>query len=85
MSTNENLNQDLGDQLNSGSYFISKGMKPIKTTILVKCPNCGYKRKFKNEFTLDKMDLIIVSIKIIDWMTCDRCGSLLNTEVHFTL
>ncbi|MHA1342300.1 MAG: hypothetical protein ACTSRZ_21205 [Promethearchaeota archaeon] len=65
--------------------LITEGYGLINARIIIKCPKCGYERKFKNTFSYDKMDLVFVTIKILDWMSCDKCGSLLNTEVEYEI
>ncbi len=65
--------------------LISEGLPLITAKITLQCPNCHRTRRFRNTFTGDKIDLILVSIKIIDWLSCDDCGFLYNTGIEFEI
>ncbi|MHA1728765.1 MAG: hypothetical protein ACTSWY_08545 [Promethearchaeota archaeon] len=73
-----------GDNNNMEVSLVSEGESLITARIILKCPSCNYKRIFRNTFTQDKIDLILVSVKIIDWLSCD-CGSLFNSEIEFEI
>jgi len=77
----KNVNTEFGLNIE----LITEGYPVISALMTIECSSCGYRRVFKNVFSFDKMDLVFVTIKIIDWMTCDRCGSLLNTKVEFNI
>ncbi|MBD3353754.1 MAG: hypothetical protein GF364_19885 [Candidatus Lokiarchaeota archaeon] len=65
--------------------LVSENLKPITARIILTCPTCGYHRRFRNQFTYDKMDLIIVTLKIVDWLTCERCSDILNCQVEYNI
>ena len=64
----------------SGNHIslITKDEDIIRARITLECPYCSYKRVFKNEFSPSNMELITVTLKIIDWLTCDKCDHQLN-------
>jgi hypothetical protein len=65
--------------------LVSEGRPLIAARIAIKCPTCGYKRVFRNSFTSDKIDLVLVTLKIIDWMTCESCSDMYDCDVEFTI
>lgn len=77
--------QDESENKNEELSLISEGSSKIQARIILKCPTCGYFRKFKNTFSRDKIELIVVTLKIVDWLSCERCGDLLNSEVEFVI
>ncbi|MCP4763494.1 MAG: hypothetical protein GY870_17100 [archaeon] len=68
---------------NMDVVLITKGESLIDAYIFLRCPNCGYSRRFRNQFTADNMELIIVTLKIVDWLSCEKCGDLLHSEFEF--
>ena len=56
----------------------------IKVKATLSCPNCTYKKTFKNQFYLKNIEQMIVSLKIFDWMVCS-CGELLNLNLDFEI
>ena len=64
--------------------LISNGEPLITSRISLICPTCSLKRTFKNTFSCDKIDLILVSLKIIDWLSCE-CGDLFNSQIDFEI
>lgn len=65
--------------------LITEGESLIKARITLFCPSCKTNRKFKNVFSKDKIGLIIVTLKIIDWLTCDDCGDLLDSKIEYEI
>jgi hypothetical protein len=65
--------------------MITEGLATIKVRISIICPRCGYERVFGNELTIDKMELILVTIKIIEWLTCEICDTLFDNTIEFTI
>lgn len=55
----------------------------IDVRAILSCPSCGYKKKFKNQFPRDQLELLIVAVKIFDFMTCS-CGELIKLDLEFT-
>lgn len=77
--------QDESENHNEELSLISEGSSQIQARIILKCPTCGYHRTFKNVFSRDKIELVVVTLKIVDWLSCERCGDLLNSEVEYTI
>ncbi len=57
----------------------------IHVRAIISCPNCGYKRKFRNQFPRNQMELLVTCIKIFDWLTCNKCGDLLKLDLEFNV
>ncbi len=57
----------------------------INVRVIISCPNGDYKKKFKNQFPREQMDLFLVSARVFDWMTCPLCGELLNCNFEFNI
>lgn len=55
----------------------------IQVRVIISCPTCDYRKKFKNQFPRNQMELFVVSAKVFDFMTCSRCGELLNLKLEF--
>jgi hypothetical protein len=54
----------------------------IKVRAIISCPNCGYNRSFTNNFKREAIELLIVSLKVFEFLTCD-CGSLIDLTLEF--
>ncbi|MBN2155616.1 MAG: hypothetical protein JW776_06210 [Candidatus Lokiarchaeota archaeon] len=74
MGTNTDYNSEQSKILS----LIKQGEDIISARITLECPYCSYKRIFKNQFSPSKIELITVTFKIIDWLTCERCDHQLN-------
>ncbi|MBY9007464.1 MAG: hypothetical protein KGD63_11970 [Candidatus Lokiarchaeota archaeon] len=57
----------------------------IHVRAIINCPKCGYKKTFKNRFRRKDMELMKTSLLVFDWLTCDKCGELLNLELEFKI
>jgi len=57
----------------------------IKVRAIISCESCSYKKKFRNQFLRKEIDLIIVSLKCFDWLTCSKCGDLLKLDLEFSV
>ncbi|MHA1684326.1 MAG: hypothetical protein ACTSUE_25540 [Promethearchaeota archaeon] len=61
---------------------------PSESKILVKavlaCPNCGYRKAFKNKFDREEMEMLVVSAKVMAWSVCD-CGELIEFSLEFEI
>ncbi|MHA1732639.1 MAG: hypothetical protein ACTSU5_11905 [Promethearchaeota archaeon] len=60
-------------------------MSPIKVRARIFCPNCGFEKIFRNQFKRDDIELIVVTFKILDYVTCPKCTGLLSTEFSYEL
>ena len=57
----------------------------IKVKAIITCPNGDYKKKFRNQFLRKEMEIMIVSFKVFDWLTCNKCGELLKLDLEFNI
>ncbi|MBY8988510.1 MAG: hypothetical protein KGD61_08645 [Candidatus Lokiarchaeota archaeon] len=57
----------------------------IKVRATISCPSGDYKKKFKNQFPRKDLELMVVAFKIFDFMTCSKCGELLNLNLEFEI
>jgi len=57
----------------------------IYVRAIISCPNCNYKKKFRNQFPRNQMELLVTCIKIFDWLTCNKCGDLLKLDLEFNV
>lgn len=57
----------------------------IKVRATVSCLNCGTNKIFKNKFKENNTELMVVSLKIFDWLVCDKCGDLLQLDLEFNI
>ncbi len=57
----------------------------IKVRALISCPSGDYNKKFKNIFPRKDLELMVVAFKIFDFMTCSKCGELLNLNLEFEI
>ncbi|MFW9826340.1 MAG: hypothetical protein ACFFEY_01830 [Candidatus Thorarchaeota archaeon] len=55
----------------------------IKVRAIISCPNGDYEKKFRNQFLRNEIELMIVSFKVFDWLTCNKCGELLKLNLEF--
>ncbi|MFX0003086.1 MAG: hypothetical protein ACFE9C_01495 [Candidatus Hodarchaeota archaeon] len=70
---------------NDKSENISEISNLIDVRAIISCPNCNYKRKFRNQFPRNQMELLVTCIKIFDWLTCNKCGDLLKLDLEFNV
>ncbi len=68
---------------NRESTYDSVGDELIKVRAIITCPNGDYKKKFRNQFLRKEIALIIPCLKIFDWLTCNKCGELLDLNLEF--
>ena len=68
-----------GSSGNSASDSVATNL--IQVRAIISCPNCGYKKKFKNQFPRKDLELLTVAVKVFEWMTCNTCGDLLKLEL----
>ncbi len=57
----------------------------ISVRAIISCPSGDYKKKFKNRFPRKDLELMVVAFKIFDFMTCSKCGELLNLNLEFEI
>ncbi|GAB4314211.1 MAG: hypothetical protein Kow0069_15560 [Promethearchaeota archaeon] len=61
------------------------GPQSVPVRMLLHCPACGYERRFRNEFNRANVDLMVVTFKVLDWMTCPKCSEFLENEFVYDL
>ncbi|MFW9941085.1 MAG: hypothetical protein ACFFFT_08585 [Candidatus Thorarchaeota archaeon] len=61
----------------------SKHDEPIQVRAILSCSNCGYKKKFKNQFLRKDLELLIVAVKVFEFITCNKCGDLIKLDLEF--
>ncbi len=61
----------------------SKHDEPIQVRAILSCPNCGYKKKFKNQFLRKDLELLTVAVKVFEFITCNKCGDLIKLDLEF--
>lgn len=61
----------------------SKHDEPIQVRATISCPNCGYKKKFRNQFHRKDLELLTVAVKVFEWLTCNKCGDLLKLDLDY--
>lgn len=59
--------------------------KIIKVRAIMKCPSCSFRKAFKNQFPRKDIELMTVALKVFDWLTCVKCGELLNLDLEFEI
>jgi len=57
----------------------------IKVRAIISCPSGDYQKKFRNQFPRKDLELMVVAFKIFDFMTCSKCGELLNLNLEFEI
>ncbi|MBD3194122.1 MAG: hypothetical protein GF317_03645 [Candidatus Lokiarchaeota archaeon] len=57
----------------------------IEVKAHITCPNCGYNKTFKNKFHRKDIEMMIVSLKVFDWLACNNCGELLKLNLDFLI
>ena len=67
------------------SVSASENSELIKVRAIISCPNCNYKKKFRNQFLRKEIELMVVSLKVFDWLTCSKCGDLLKLDLEFNV
>jgi DNA-directed RNA polymerase subunit RPC12/RpoP len=57
----------------------------IPVTARLSCPRCDYGRVLRNRFERGDVEILVVSMKVLAWLTCPECGSLLDLECDFLI
>ena len=57
----------------------------IKVRAILQCPSCGYRRVFSHTFKRENIELLTVSLKIFDFVTCNECGSLIDLSLEYEI
>jgi hypothetical protein len=72
---------------NSGQTLKSSELESNKINVraIISCPICGYIKKFRNQFARQDLELMVVAVKVFDWMVCSTCGELLKLDLEFNI
>ena len=73
---------NMGKKSSSGS---ERAPDVIQVRAVITCPSCEYKKVFRNEYSRRDVELMIVALKVFDWLTCNRCGELLNLNLEYKI
>ena len=57
----------------------------INVRAIISCPSGDYQKKFKNRFPRKDVELQVVALKIFDFLTCSKCGELLDLNLEFEI
>ncbi len=57
----------------------------INVRAIISCPSGDYQKKFKNKFSRKDVELQVVALKIFDFLTCSKCGELLDLNLEFEI
>ncbi|KKM79185.1 hypothetical protein LCGC14_1352410 [marine sediment metagenome] len=57
----------------------------LQVRAFLTCPAGDYKKTFRNQFLRKDIELMVVSLKIFDWMVCHHCGEILNLNLEFQI
>ncbi len=79
------METELNNDATESSFIDSEGEDVIKVRAIISCPSGDYKKKFKNTFPRKDLELMVVAFKIFDFMTCSKCGELLNLNLEFEI
>jgi len=79
------METEYNKESNTQSITSESSDNRIKVRAIISCPTCTYMKKFKNQFSRDELELMVVTLKIFDWMVCSKCGDLLNLTLEFDI
>jgi DNA-directed RNA polymerase subunit RPC12/RpoP len=57
----------------------------IQVRAIISCSNCGYKKKFRNQFPRKDLELLTVAVKVFEFITCNTCGDLIKLDLEFDI
>ena len=76
---------DMNKNATEYAFESSETQDIINVRVIISCPSGDYKKKFKNRFPRKDLELMVVAFKIFDFMTCSKCGELLNLNLEFEI
>jgi hypothetical protein len=79
------METEMNNNATDSSFIDSEGEDVIKVRAIISCPSGDYKKKFKNVFPRKDLELLVVCIKIFDFLTCSKCGELVNLNLEFEI
>ena len=57
----------------------------IGVRALMTCPSCGWRKAFRNQFYRRDIEMMVVALKVFDWLTCPRCGDLIDLNIEYEI
>jgi len=57
----------------------------IQVRAKISCPTCEYRKVFRNQYFRRDIELMVVALKVFDWLTCTRCGELLSLNLDYKI
>ena len=78
----------MGIHDNIGDKSLSDSGQPkdrIRARAIISCPICGYRKSFLNRFRRKDIEMMVVALKVFDWMVCNKCGELLSLNLEFEI
>ena len=76
---------DMNKNATEYAFESSETQDIINVRAIISCPSGDYQKKFKNRFPRKDLELMVVAFKIFDFMTCSKCGELLNLNLEFEI
>jgi hypothetical protein len=76
------LGSNTGEKSSSGS---EREPDLIIVRASITCPRCDYNKRFKNQFYRRDLELMVVALKVFDWLTCTKCGELLDLNLEYEI
>jgi hypothetical protein len=76
---------ELNNKTTDKTFNDSDNENLIKVRAIISCPSGDYIKKFRNQFPRKDLELMVVVFKIFDFMTCTKCGELLNLNLEFEI
>ena len=76
---------ELNNKTTNKTFNDSDNENLIKVRAIISCPSGDYTKKFRNQFPRSQLELMTVAFRIFDWMTCPKCGELLNLNLEFEI
>ena len=75
----------MNNNATDSSFIDTEGEDVIKVRAIISCPSGDYKKIFKNQFPRKDIELQVVALKIFDFLTCSKCGELLDLNLEFEI
>ena len=67
------------------SSEIARDRAIIRVRAIMMCPSCAWRKAFKNEFHRKDIEMMVVALKVFDWLTCPRCGDLIGLNLEYDI
>ena len=57
----------------------------IQVRAIMTCPSCEWRKAFRNQFYRRDIELMVVALKVLDWLCCPDCGDLIDLNLEFEI